>query len=197
MQGLEKKANSFVNASIATAVAFLALGISFLIFPESSLEVMRWLIAILALIAGIYLIANDLSRRHYFLLFSTMGLGVVSIIIGMIFIKYPNVMNLFPIILGAWFIITSVTSLRFIAAIRGSSGYAVALITSILSLICGLLLLLDPWNGQISMILFDGIMIIVYELNSIVDMFILKKNIKEISNRLKQSFKTINQSEEK
>ena len=94
-------------------------------------------------------------------------------------------------------LITSVTSLRFIAAIRGSSGYAVALITSILSLICGLLLLLDPWNGQISMILFAGIMIIVYALTSIVDMFILKKNIKEISNRLKQSFKTINQSEEK
>ena len=197
MEKLQKKVQSFINASLFVSVAFIVVGILFLVFPENSLEVLRWVMAIFAIVMGTYLIATDLSQKRFLPFFNLTGLGVVSLIIGLIFIIYPSVMNVFPIILGAWFIVSSVTSLRFTTAIRGSSGYALAIITAILALICGILLLVNPWGGQISMMMFAGIMIIAYAATSLIDMIVLKKNIKDLSNELTKHFKFIDQKGEK
>ncbi|MBQ6127207.1 DUF308 domain-containing protein [Candidatus Saccharibacteria bacterium] len=189
MNNVQKKVNTFINSSILVSLGFFVLGVVFLAMPSLSLDIIRWVIAIGSLIIGTILIAADLGGRRTFPFFSTTIAGIVLLIIGLVFIRHPRVMDIFPIILGAIFIINAFTSGRLTAALRGTNAGKYATITTILAIICGILLIANPWEGNISMMIFAGIMMIVYSLSTFVDMIVLKKNVKELSKQLKSFFK--------
>lgn len=186
MRGIKKKINGFINTTIGVSALFMALGVLFLFFPETSLDVIRWLIAAMALISGVYLIAADFSRKRSSLFFSTVGIGTVLVIIALIFAVYPNVMNIFPMVIGAWFIVSAISSLRFATTLKGTSAGTLSIITAVLSLVCGVLLIFNPWGGQISIMIFAGVMMIIYGLFNIVDMLTIKRNIKDVTDAFKK-----------
>ena len=168
MNNVQKKVNTFINSSILVSLGFFVLGVVFLAMPSLSLDIIRWVIAIGSLIIGTILIAADLGGRRNFPFFSTTIAGIVLLIIGLVFIRHPRVMDIFPIILGAIFIINAFTSGRLTAALRGTNAGKYATITTILAIICGILLIANPWEGNISMMIFAGIMMIVYSLSTFV-----------------------------
>lgn len=185
MQGIKKKINGLINTTIGVSAVFMGLGILFLLFPETSLDVIRWFIVAVMMIAGVYLIASDFSRKNVNPFFSTITTGAVLVIIALIFAMYPNIMNIFPIVIGAWFVVSAISSLRFATTLRGTTPGALAIITAVLSLICGLLLIFNPWGGQISIMIFAGVMMIIYGISNIVEMVTIKHNIKEVSEAFK------------
>lgn len=189
MNNVQKKVNTFINSSILVSLGFFVLGVIFLAMPSLSLDIIRWVIAIGSLIIGTILVAADLGGRRTFPFFSTTIAGIVLLIIGLVFIRHPRVMDIFPIILGAIFIINAFTSGRLTTALRGTNAGKYATITTILAIVCGVLLIANPWEGNISMMIFAGIMMIVYSLSTFVDMIVLKKNVKELSKQLKSFFK--------
>jgi len=189
MNNVQKKVNTFINSSILVSLGFFVLGVVFLAMPSLSLDIIRWVIAIGSLIIGTILIAADLRGKRTFPFFSTTIAGIVLLIIGLVFIRHPRVMDIFPIILGAIFIINAFTSGRLTTALRGTNAGKYATITTILAIVCGVLLIANPWEGNISMMIFAGIMMIVYSLSTFVDMIVLKKNVKELSKQLKSFFK--------
>lgn len=190
MQEIQKKINVFINTSIFISLAFAVLGIMFLTMPSLSLDLVRWAIAVGALATGAYLVLTDIGRRRVTPFFSTSFAGIVLLIVGLVFAVHPGVMNIFPIVLGALFIVHAFTSGRFTLVLRGTSAGTYAMITTILSIVCGILLITNPWGGNISMMIFAGIMMLLYAISTIVDMCVLKKNIKGLARELKKYFKT-------
>ena len=191
MYGLKKKINSFINASIGVSAIFVALGILFLLFPGTSLDVIRWIISAFCMIAGVYFIASDFSKRKISPFFSTLTLGAVLVIIALVFAVYPNVMNIFPIVIGAWFIISALSTLRFASTLRGTSAGSLSIVTTTLIFICGLLLIFNPWGAQISIMIFAGILMIIYGISNIIQMATIKGNIKDVSEAFKNMAKNI------
>ncbi|MBR3264319.1 DUF308 domain-containing protein [Candidatus Saccharibacteria bacterium] len=189
MNKIQKKVNTYINSSILVSLGFFVLGIVFLAMPSLSLDIIRWVIAIGSLILGMILVAADFGKRRTFPFFSTAVVGIVLLIIGLIFIRHPHVMDIFPIILGAIFIVSAFASGRLTAALRGTNAGIYATITTILAIICGILLIANPWEGNISMMIFAGIMMIIYSLSTFIDMIVLKKNVKELTKELKNFFK--------
>lgn len=189
MDKVQKKINSFINTSIGTALAFVALGILFLVFPETSLDLIRWIITVVLLGAGAYLTVSDIARKNSVPFFSTTLIGVILLVTGFIFAIHPEVMNIFPMILGVFFIVSAVSSSRFTAALRGTTAGTYAIITTVLAIICGILLIANPWEGNISMMIFIGIMMIIYALSSLIDMVMLKKNIKQLKKEFEKFLK--------
>ena len=187
---VQKKVNTFINSSILASLAFFALGVVFLAMPGLSLDIIRWVIAISSLVIGALLVAADLGKRRTFPFFSTTIAGIVLLIIGLVFIRHPGIMDIFPIILGAVFIVSAFSSGRLTSALSGTTAGKYATITTILAIICGILLIANPWEGNISMMIFAGIMMIIYSLSTFVDMIVLKKNVKELSKELKSFFKS-------
>ena len=186
MQNLQKKIKSFINTSIGISALFALLGIIFLIFPEESLNTIRWIFCIIALVSGFYLIAIDFSRKIYMPFFNTSAAGAILVVLGIVFALYPNIMNIFPVLLGAWFVINAISSIRFSMALQGSTSFNLAISMAILSLICGILLLINPWGGQISMMMFVGVMLLIYSVSNIADMIVLKRNLAELGKNLKK-----------
>ena len=189
MNNVQKKVNTFINSSILVSLGFFVLGVVFLAMPSLSLDIIRWIIAISSLVIGMILVAADFGKKRTFPFFSTTIAGIVLLIIGLVFIRHPNVMDIFPIILGAIFIISAFSSGRLTSALRGTNAGRYATISTLLAIICGILLIANPWEGNISMMIFAGIMMIVYSLSTFVDMVVLKKNVKELSKQLKEFFK--------
>ncbi|MBQ6355245.1 DUF308 domain-containing protein [Candidatus Saccharibacteria bacterium] len=187
MKDVQKKVNGFINTAMFSSVLLVVLGIVFLVFPGTSLDMIRWIIAIFCLASGAYLLASDVKQKKVSLL-STSMVGILLLILGLLFAVRPEIMDIFPIVLGIWFIVSAVASGRFSAVLRGTAAGTYAIVTTILAFICGILLIVNPWGGQIAMVTFSGIMMIIYGASSLVDAAVLKHNINDLAKNLKASF---------
>ena len=185
MEKFEKKVKTFVNASIGTSVAFLVLGLIFLAAPELSLDVIRWFLAFVTLSAGLSIVMRNSMKRAY--TFSgTMVIGVMLVLIGIIFIFYPSIMNVFPILLGVWLIASAISSLGAASTLKNQNDSIAIMFTSIVSIICGILLIINPWSGSMSVIMLAGIMMMIHALANIIDLVILKKNFNDLSEEVNE-----------
>lgn len=178
---MQKKIKGYINASIWTSIAFVMLGILAIIFPQTLLNMIRWIISIFCLSVGIFLVTSDFSRRTIFPFFSAAALGAIMLIIGMIFAMNEGIMGLFSIVIGAWFVITAIASLRFSSALRGYSGYGISTVSAILSLICGIVLIVNPWSGSEAMMSVIGVFIVIYAASNLIEMLVLKRNLHDIA----------------
>lgn len=186
MQGLQKKINSFIFTNIGISALFAILGVIFIIYPDASLDVIRWIFAIVLLTSGAYMIAADMGRQRTLPFFSTSFTGIIMVIIGLIFAFHPSVMGIFPILLGAWFIASGIGELRFSPALKGVPGGFFNALSAVISILCGVILIFEPWGGAISMMMFIGIVMLVHAIISIIDMFVLKRNIKDLEKAFKK-----------
>jgi len=194
---MKNKIKGYVNASIFTAAAFVILGIIFIIWPGVSLDVIRWIISIAALSMGAYFIASDLSRNRAFSIFNESMLGTLLVILGVVFAVNPNVMTIFPVVLGAWFVVSAVSACRVTANLKGTSAYTASLLMAILSMIAGIVLIINPWAGSEMMMMFVGIVMVVHAASSLVDMIILKKNMNTVEKKVKAVVADIQEAEVK
>ena len=178
---MKDKIKKFINSAIIMAVAFLVLGLVFIIFPELSLDTIRWATAIFFFAAGAYMLAANAGSKHP--MFAATIFGVILLVIGLIFAANDGVMNIFPIILGIWFIISSMSTIRYATALQSSNAKTWSMMASGLSIFCGVLLIINPWGGQIAMMTFAGIMMVIYAISSLIDLMTLKKNLKDLNKK--------------
>ena len=196
MDKIQKRVHRFINASLGTSVIFFVLGLVFLLAPGQSLEIVRWVIVASALIGGLGIVVRNMMSTRYTFTGTTI-IGVMLVAIGLIFALYPSVMNVFAIILGAWLIVSAISSLGAASSLRGKSDYGVVVVTSIISTICGVLLILNPWGGTISIVIVAGIVMMIHAASNMIDLLIFKKNFdafdKEVGNFVKEAKKTFEQ----
>lgn len=191
---MQKKLNSFINSSICVSIIFIVLGIIMVIFPKTSLTVLSISLSILLILNGIYLIIIDVKLNDRFIPIDMLPTGILSILLGAIMLLYPNTLSIIiPIVLGTWVIITSILKLRLVISLRNfkNTPWILILIISILSIICGFILILNPTITSITLTLFIGIMIIVYAISDIIDMIVLKKQVKNLAKYFKENIKII------
>ena len=184
MQAVQKKINGYLNAGIMTAAVFIVLGVLFLVFPEGFLNILRWIIAVVSIVSGASMIAAELTRKKGAPFFGATALGAILVVIGLIFATHEGATGIFAIVLGAWFIVSSLATLRFSSALTGSSAFLSTLM-AIISFVCGLLLIINPWGGSVSMMIVIGILMIVYAASTLVDLCVMKGHLKDLSKKFK------------
>lgn len=189
-----KKLNQIMNEAILISIIFLLLGIIFLIFPNISIHVIAYLIAIILIGSGIYLIFLEIYTKRFFLPVDTLFNGILSTIFGIIILIYPDIFKIMiPIILGTYFILDSIFKLKLVVLLRriDNNHWIITLLSTILSTICGIILILNPTDGSIALALFTGICLIIYSLTGIIDMILFKKNIHDLVKAFKKNIKII------
>lgn len=171
------------NSIIISSIVALIVGIIMIMFPDVSIKTMGIVAAVYIIIQGVALLYVDTLASKFYLPFDGFFSGIVSIIIGIILLFRPAVVPVvFTIGLGIWIIITSINYIRVAIKIRKTKlPWIVILVLGILDLLAGLLMIFNPFEATISIVLFAGIMIIVHSVINIIDVIIIKKDIKEIS----------------
>ena len=187
------KLKHYINAAIGLVVVMIFLGATLFVLPEMSLDIIRWTFTITLLVLGATLVAIDLTRTSAFSIIHTSIGGILLMLLGLITMIYPNSLQIIPIALGIWFVVSSFASLRLSLNLRVPMGgsWILAAITSVLSAICGFVLIFFPIDGSIIVTQVIGVMLMIYGVVWLIDIFAFRSKIDEIAKYVKKSYKEI------
>ena len=103
----------------------------------------------------------------------------------------PNALaTVFTIALGIWIILSSVNIISIAITVRnGVKNWWMWLLLGAIDLICGGIILFNPFASSISIVMLGGIIIMVHSVICIVDMIMIRKDAKEVAKALKDAYK--------
>lgn len=185
-----KKINKYINVSIVTSILFVLLGIIILLFPKTTLNIFSYATAIILIMTGIYLLILDFRTRNNLFYMELSFFGILLLVLGFIIIVHPSAFTvLIPLVLGIWFITSSVLKFRFSIFLRRDNFglWVLTLLITILSIVCGVIFILNPTFTSEIITSYFGLIMIIYSIADVVDMIIFKINIKKISKYLKEN----------
>ena len=159
-----------LKAVLALLFGFLALQ-----NPEQAIVILASYFGIFAIIAGLIAItlAFRSMRRGNRSLFWFVE-GGINIVIGVVVVAYPEVTaGIFIIFFGIWALIISIIQLiAYNRYQRMGVRAGFILLNAIVSLIVGLLLLFNPFEGAKAVVLLIGVYAVFYGIFSLVQAFI-------------------------
>lgn len=183
---MQQKLRNYIATSIGASLLMIIFGLILLLFPGLTIDIIRWVVSIFLIVSGASSIIIELSKTSTgtISMFDGFVVGVLSLVLGIVIIIYPTILNLIPIILGIWFILSSAFSLRLAAGLRdtiGGGSWVFALILAVLSIITGLILIINPAGSSEGIVAFIGIMMIIYSIINITDMTVFRIYLNKIS----------------
>lgn len=181
-----KKLNSFIYTSLIISVLFLLVGVGMLLFPEISLNIIAYSVAIIFILLGISLC---IRTDKYTIFIDTTLISILLIILGGIILLYPESFSLIiPLSLGIWIITDSIFKIRIALSLKDDKNipWILLLILSMLSLICGVIFIIHPIASSKIITSTFGIIVICYAICDIVDMIMFKKYINDIVKTIKK-----------
>lgn len=181
-----KKLNKFLYSSIAISILMYFIGVIFMLNPEASFKSINYVLAIIFIVNGIYFM---LENENSLLFSGLQSIGVVEFLLGVVLILKPDLMKtLLPIIVGIVMVVKSFVNLRFSLALGKCkyNNWIPLLILSIISIITGTLIIINPNVGSVALTFSLGFLICIYSVSNIIDVLIFKKHIKEIAKIFKK-----------
>ena len=175
-----KKLNQFVIATIIISVLLLISGAVLLVYPEVSLRTIAYIIGTVLIVSGLFFMF-ELSERLFFMSF--LPVGVLQVVLGIVILLYPELFKTFlPILVGIWMIVKATIDCKFAFILKQCKYdyWFFTFLLSVLSIICGIVIILNPTLGSLAITQALGIVIIVYSASAIVDAVIFKKNVNDI-----------------
>ena len=79
-------------------------------------------------------------------------------------------------------VINGVTKLSYSLTINKLSSATISIIISLVILVCGLILIFNPFKGAILLTKVIGISVIIYSILDLIECYTLKKTVKEFTN---------------
>lgn len=179
-QNSGKKLNKFFWTSIGVTLLFEIIRVLLMAFPEVSLTVIFYLVASVLIISGIFLIAKTENKLLYTSIFPV---GIVSVILGTLIFCYPDIAaSSMSVFIGVWFIISASSRMNFAMILKdkNKTSRILIIILSIVSIICGFLLIVLPGVGSIVITKYIGLLAIIYSVVDLIDLVIVRKNFKTL-----------------
>lgn len=176
--------------SIISTLIMLIFGILLFIFPETVINSITIGMGVIFIMIGIVPIINYFRFRKtgFSTTFSFM-LGIFCIVAGLILLMNKNILGtIIPILTGVWMIINSINRISISMDLRDDniSFWSITFIYAILTLILGVLLILDPVNGGKFVTKSIGIIICIYSVFDIVDLILIKIKAKKVVKEIKK-----------
>ena len=108
---------------------------------------------------------------------------------GVLVVSTPEaIASIIPIIIGIGIVISSATKLQYSFELKSCNNpqWKATMIVSIISTICGIILLFNPFKGAVVITQVVAIFIIVYGLLDIISTIIIKKNVNAIHKAIEE-----------
>lgn len=177
---------------VLSIIAFI-IGLIMVIVPNVSLQIIGITFGIFAIIFGVVLITLNFMVHIIYIPFFGIVSGILSIIIGIMLIAMPDILpTIFGIALGIWVILSSVNIISIAITIKnGVSNWVWLLLLGIVDLICGIIILFNPFASSLSIVVLSGIVIMIHSAVTIVDMIMIKNDAKDIAKAIEANLKEL------
>ena len=178
----------YEGCSIIVSILMICLSLFLMFKPLESLEVFTVIFAIIILLSGLgYLISYFTISKESRLFSIDLLLGLVTIISGIMLLVYKkDVINIFPVILGIWIIISNLFKLQLsinLSLFLDNTYLGLVLIT-ILMIVFGLLLIINPFASFMTITVTAGILLLITEVVNLIEsiyIIIKLKKVKDLS----------------
>ena len=181
METLMKK---FFRSSLISSITLLIIGILLILQSEITIITISYIIGTLLIALGAIAIIkfikniNNIAREDLDIVY-----GTVTIILGVIVIYNPEaIASIIPIIIGIGIVISSATKLQYAIELKDNLNgqWKTTLIFSIVSAICGVVLICNPFKGAGIIMQIIGGVIVAYSILDIISTITIKKNVSAI-----------------
>lgn len=175
-----KNLKNELNISIFSSIIYIILGIIIIANPVTTLAVVGYMLAIFSIVIGIAMIIINIGRIKEE---NNLLLGVLLLLMGTILLIYPGSFGVYiSLVVGVWYIASSVTKIKLYANLKDVPGvnFILILIGSILTLILGVMFICTPLLSAVTLTMVSGIMMIIYAIIDIIEVITIKKHLKEI-----------------
>lgn len=181
------KLNKYLNSGIILTIVFLLVGGILIVKPDISFNIISYLIGASLIISGIYLFIIDSKTNNIFI--NVFLYAILLTLIGILIILNPVTLKvILPIFLGLWFLISGIFKIRLDIYMKNEPYFILSLITNIITVICGVILLINPVESVSAITISLGIIIVVSSISSLIDIIIFKKNINSVVKYLKEEY---------
>lgn len=181
------KLNKYLNSGIILTIVFLLVGGILIVKPDISFNIISYLIGASLIVSGIYLFIIDSKTKNIFI--NVFLYAILLTLIGILIILNPFTLKvILPIFLGLWFLISGIFKIRLDIYMKDEPYFILSLITNIITVICGVILLINPVESVSAITISLGIIIVVSSISSLIDIIIFKKNINSVVKYLKEEY---------
>ena len=181
------KLNKYLNSGIILTIVFLLVGGILIVKPDISFNIISYLIGVSLIVSGIYLFIIDSKTKNIFI--NVFLYAILLTLIGILIILNPVTLKvILPIFLGLWFLISGIFKIRLDIYMKDEPYFILSLITNIITVICGVILLINPVESVSAITISLGIIIVVSSISSLIDIIIFKKNINSVVKYLKEEY---------
>ena len=182
-----------LKSSIWSSIALIILGLLLIFYSELTIVSISYgvggiLIAIgaIALIKYISNINKDIKNEL------DIVYGIGTIILGIIVISNPKaIASIIPFVLGVLIVINSTAKIDYSFKLRKQKNnlWISTLVVSLIALVCGVLLIFNPFAGAEFITKVIGIILVIYAILDIISTIRISKVLKETFGETKKEIK--------
>ncbi len=144
---------------VVRGILFAALGIYMAFEPAGSFEALGFLFGLIILLAGITELMRIGSDRNRNTRGWHLAVGILEVVLGLVLMSHVAAgMSILRIILGVWFLFRGITMITL--SLNSGLSWTVTF-GAILIAIFGLLILVDPTFGSLTIILWTALAFVV------------------------------------
>ena len=191
---MEKLMKKFFRSSIITSLFLIALGLLLIFQSDAVIYSISYIIGGILIAIGVLAIikfiqnTNNEQKAELDIVY-----GIVSVILGIVVIKNPQaIASIIPLVLGVAIVISSSTKLQYAFELKANNNslWKATMIVSIISTLCGILLLFNPFKGAVIFTQLVGGFIIAYAVLDIISTMTIRKNFKTIKKAIEAAVVT-------
>jgi len=176
---MKETINKMFISSILSSAVLLVIGLLLFIRPEGTLSLISYTIGGILVIIGTNSLINYYRGKEYVSKFELIY-GVLGVLGGFVLILNPKaIASLIPFIIGVWFVISSLSKLKYAIELNSKKTKAgiISLIITILTLVLGVVLIFNPFSGAVFITKMIGLFLFIYAILDIIQSSIIKKDI--------------------
>ena len=192
---MKKAFNRITNITIAMSILAIIIGLVLIFYPAMSLRTLGIVGAVYLVLNGIMMIILEARLSKIYVPFESMMTSILSIVLGIVLFVYPGSASiLLTIAFGVWMIVSSINSIKLALFLKRIKDFPsiLMIILSVLEIILGILVIANPFEASITLTLYLGIMLIIHSIFNIIDVIVLKKNVKGKEKIIKEILSKIN-----
>lgn len=176
--------NKIFKSSILGALSLVVLGILLIFESEATIVTISYVIGGILVAIGVlallkfYKEVKDNDDTGMDLVY-----GIISVILGIVVISNPKaIASIIPIVMGLIIILNSGTKLQYSIELKRNNNnlWKSTMILSLISTICGVLLIFNPFKGAAFLTKLIGFLILLYAVLDIVSTITIKSTVKKI-----------------
>lgn len=175
---LEKIKSHFTWLSIA----YVIMGLILLLWPATSMLVICRVFGVVLLLFGVIkLVMNGWASRNEWIAYSEVSSCVIAALLGLLLLIRPQMfIAILPMLLGILITVDGVMRLQSVLALRRAryGRWWLALISAVVTLVLGVLLMINPFEGMAAMVAVMGAFLLVDGIANLFDILYLSRKLK-------------------